>query len=44
VWYENAASPPLEALQRTVVLDGEHRNKPKIFIALAKRAPITSDN
>ena len=39
VWYENAASQPLEALQRTVVLNGEHRNKPKIFIALAKRAP-----
>jgi hypothetical protein len=43
VWYENATSQTLKGLRRAIVLDGDHRT-PKIFIAMAKRVPITDDN
>lgn len=43
VWYENATSQTLNGLRRAIVLDGDHRTQ-KIFIAMAKRVPITNDN
>jgi hypothetical protein len=44
VWYENATPQVLSGLHRVVVLDGNHRNPPRIFIAMAKRVSITTDN
>ena len=44
VWYENATPQVLSGLHRAILLDGDHRTTPKIFIAMAKRVPITHDN